>query len=127
MEAFIRGNLKVLEDWCHERAFGMLSAVVKEYQTSMFSTADSRIIDISKVEMVSGKMMDQGPVIVITFQVFMINVLKNTEGKVIQGDPVSFVIQIYTVLQSYILEQTGPCSSCLGNGKSYNNYLIYLP
>lgn len=88
LEAFIRGDVKVLEDWCHERAFIMLSTVVKEYQKSLFSTADSRIIDISKVEMVSGKMMDQGPVLVITFQVFMINVVKNAEGKVIQGDPV---------------------------------------
>lgn len=38
--------------------------------------------------MVSGKMMDQGPVLVITFQVFMIQVVKNNEGKVIEGDPV---------------------------------------
>uniref|UniRef100_A0AC34F717 Mitochondrial import inner membrane translocase subunit TIM44 n=1 Tax=Panagrolaimus sp. ES5 TaxID=591445 RepID=A0AC34F717_9BILA len=87
LEAFIRGDLKVLEDWCHERAFVMLSSVIKEYQKSLFTTSSSRIIDISKVEMVSGKMMDQGPVIVITFQVFMINVVKNADGKVIQGDP----------------------------------------
>lgn len=97
LEAFIRGDLKILEDWCHERAFIMLSAVVKEYQKSLFSTADSRIIDISKVEMVSGKMMDQGPVIVITFQVFMINVVKNKEGKVIQGDPVSLFVFFYFI------------------------------
>jgi hypothetical protein len=38
--------------------------------------------------MVSGKMMDQGPALVITFQVFMLHVLKNSEGKVIEGDPV---------------------------------------
>uniref|UniRef100_A0A7E4V176 Mitochondrial import inner membrane translocase subunit TIM44 n=1 Tax=Panagrellus redivivus TaxID=6233 RepID=A0A7E4V176_PANRE len=86
LEAFIRGDLEVLEDWCYERAFTVLSGVVKEYKKSMFSTADSRIIDISKVEMVSGKMMEQGPVIVITFQAFMINVVKNAEGKVIDGD-----------------------------------------
>jgi predicted lipid-binding transport protein (Tim44 family) len=32
-------------------------------------------------------MTDQGPVLVITFQVFMTNVVTNSEGKVIQGDP----------------------------------------
>ncbi|KAH7723893.1 Protein T09B4.9 [Aphelenchoides avenae] len=86
LEAFIRGDLEVLEDWCHEKAFGVLSQLVKEYQKVGFSTKDSRIIDVSKVEMASGKMTDQGPVLVITFQVFMINVVKNSEGKVIQGD-----------------------------------------
>uniref|UniRef100_A0AC34PZ97 Tim44-like domain-containing protein n=1 Tax=Panagrolaimus sp. JU765 TaxID=591449 RepID=A0AC34PZ97_9BILA len=86
LEAFIRGDLKVLEDWCHERAFVMLSTVVKEYQKSHFSTADCKIIDISKVEMVTGKMMEQGPVLVITFQVYMVNVVKNADGKVIQGN-----------------------------------------
>lgn len=38
--------------------------------------------------MVSGKMMEQGPVLIITFQAFMINVVKNAEGKVVEGDPV---------------------------------------
>jgi hypothetical protein len=38
--------------------------------------------------MVSGKMMDQGPALVITFQVFLLNIVKNMEGKVIEGDPV---------------------------------------
>ncbi|WKX88324.1 hypothetical protein Q1695_008178 [Nippostrongylus brasiliensis] len=87
LEAFIRGNLEVLQDWCHERAFVALSTVIKEYEKIKFSTADSRIIDISKVEMVSGKMMEQGPVLIITFQAFMINVVKNSEGRVVEGDP----------------------------------------
>ncbi|KHN87159.1 putative mitochondrial import inner membrane translocase subunit tim-44 [Toxocara canis] len=86
LEAFIRGDLKVLKDWCHERAYNALAAVVKEYKKINFSTKDSRIIDISRVEMVSGKMMEQGPVLIITFQAFMINVVKNLEGKVVQGD-----------------------------------------
>uniref|UniRef100_A0A915CD97 Mitochondrial import inner membrane translocase subunit TIM44 n=1 Tax=Parascaris univalens TaxID=6257 RepID=A0A915CD97_PARUN len=86
LEAFIRGDLKILQDWCHERAYNALAAVVKEYKKVNFSTIDSRVIDISKVEMVSGKMMDQGPVLIITFQAFMINVVKNLEGKVVQGD-----------------------------------------
>ncbi|VDM57125.1 unnamed protein product [Angiostrongylus costaricensis] len=87
LEAFIRGNLEVLQDWCYERAFVALSNVIKEYKKINFSTSDSRIIDISKVEMVSGKMMEQGPVLIITFQVFMINVVRNSEGKVVEGDP----------------------------------------
>ncbi|KJH42747.1 Tim44-like domain protein [Dictyocaulus viviparus] len=87
LEAFIRGDLEVLNDWCLERAFVALSNVIKEYEKINFNTTDSRIIDISKVEMVSGKMMEQGPVLIITFQAFMIHVVKNSDGKVVEGDP----------------------------------------
>ena len=34
-------------------------------------------------------MLEQGPVLVITFQAFMINAVKNAAGKVISGDLVS--------------------------------------
>jgi len=43
--------------------------------------------------MASGKMIEQGPVLVITFQVFMINVVRNQEGKVVEGDPVSAAME----------------------------------
>lgn len=36
--------------------------------------------------------MEHGPVLVITFQVFMIHVLTNSEGKVVEGKSVSFFI-----------------------------------
>ncbi|CAD6186193.1 unnamed protein product [Caenorhabditis auriculariae] len=87
LEAFIRSDLEVLQDWCHERAYIALSNVIKEYKKMHFSMADSRVIDVSKVEMVSGKMMEQGPVLIITFQAFMINVVKNAEKKVVEGSP----------------------------------------
>lgn len=38
--------------------------------------------------MVTGKMMEQGPVIIITFQAFMLNVVKNSEGKIVEGNAV---------------------------------------
>jgi len=86
LEAFIRADLSVLKDWCHELAFNVMANSIKEYQKIGFSTASSRVLDISKLELVSGKMMDQGPVLVITFQAFMINAVKNSEGKVVAGD-----------------------------------------
>uniref|UniRef100_A0A158PAG7 Tim44 domain-containing protein n=1 Tax=Angiostrongylus cantonensis TaxID=6313 RepID=A0A158PAG7_ANGCA len=59
LEAFIRGDLEVLQDWCYERAFVALSNVIKEYNKINFSTTD----------------------------IFMINVVRNSEGKVVEGDP----------------------------------------
>ncbi|VDN19797.1 unnamed protein product [Gongylonema pulchrum] len=72
---------------CTFQAYSVLSAIVSEYQKVNFSTADCRVIDVDKVEMVTGKMMEQGPVMIITFQVYMVNVIRNMEGKVVEGDP----------------------------------------
>lgn len=41
--------------------------------------------------MVTGKMMEQGPVMIITFRAYMVNVVRNLEGKVVEGDPVGFL------------------------------------
>ncbi|VDN03107.1 unnamed protein product [Thelazia callipaeda] len=87
LEAFIRGELKILKDWCHERAYNILSSIIDEYKKVNFSTEGCRVIDIDRVEMVTGKMMEQGPVIIITFQAYMVNVVRNMEGKVVEGDP----------------------------------------
>lgn len=62
------------------------------------------------LQLVSGKMMEQGPVLIITFQAFMINVVKNMEGKVIEGSPVRLppfydysTYSVLSLLQKWLL------------------------
>jgi len=86
LEAWIRMDLKVLEDWCMERAYTPIATTIKELDKIGFHTRDSSIIDISKVEIIGGEVKDVGPMLIIQFNVFMVNVVKNTEGKVIQGN-----------------------------------------
>lgn len=50
LEAFIRADLDVLKDWCHELAFNVMANSIKEYQKIGFFTNDSRVLDISKLE-----------------------------------------------------------------------------
>lgn len=38
-----------------------------------------------------GKMMEQGPVLIITFQAQVIMVIRSPKGDVVEGDPVSTV------------------------------------
>lgn len=40
-------------------------------------------------QLAMGKMMEQGPVLIITFQAQLVMVIRNTKGDVIEGDPVS--------------------------------------
>ena len=40
-------------------------------------------------QVVAGKMMEQGPVVVISFQAQQIQCVQNMQGQVVEGDPVS--------------------------------------
>lgn len=41
------------------------------------------------LQLAMGKMMEQGPVLIITFQAQVVMVIKNHKGEVVEGDPVS--------------------------------------
>jgi import inner membrane translocase subunit TIM44 len=50
LEAFIRGDVNILKDWCHEIAYKVMSDSINEYKKIGFHTSDSRVLDISKLE-----------------------------------------------------------------------------
>ena len=87
MEAQVRGDVAVLADWCHEVPFRQLSVPIQQQKEIGYDASDSRILDISRVELMTGRMMDQGPVFIISFSAHVVSVLRNREGKVIEGDP----------------------------------------
>jgi len=86
LEAIIQGNLEVLEDWCHEAAFNQLAFPIRAAleQKLVF---DARVLDITDVEIIAAKLMEQGPVLVITFSAQQIMVLRNKAGDIVEGDP----------------------------------------
>jgi len=86
LEAIIQGNLEVLEDWCHEAAFNQLAVPIKTAQQQLLKF-DARVLDITDVEMVAGKLMEQGPVLIITFSAQQILVLRDKKGDIVEGDP----------------------------------------
>lgn len=40
-------------------------------------------------QLAMGKMMEQGPVLIVTFQAQLVMVVRNPRGEVVEGDPVS--------------------------------------
>ncbi|XP_029285577.1 mitochondrial import inner membrane translocase subunit TIM44 isoform X1 [Cottoperca gobio] len=86
LEAMIRGELEVLKDWCYEATYSQLSQSIQQAKTMGFHP-DSKILDIDNVDLAMGKMMEQGPVLIITFQAQLIMVIRNTKGEVVEGDP----------------------------------------
>ncbi|XP_050401166.1 mitochondrial import inner membrane translocase subunit TIM44 [Patella vulgata] len=87
LEAIIRGDLEVLKDWCHEAPYNTLAHPIKAAKQAGYRF-DSKILDISNVDVVAGKIMDQGPVLIISFNSQQILAVRNSKGEVKEGDPV---------------------------------------
>ncbi|XP_050454402.1 mitochondrial import inner membrane translocase subunit TIM44 [Cataglyphis hispanica] len=86
LEAMIRGDLEILKDWCHEGPYNIIAQPHKEIK-KLGHYSDSKILDIDNVDLMMGKMMEQGPVLIISFQSQQIMCIRNSKNEVVEGDP----------------------------------------
>lgn len=86
LEAMVRGDLDILKDWCFEGTYNIIATPMKQAKAAGLRI-DSKILDIENVDLVMGKVMDQGPVLIITFQSQQIMCVKNKQNAVVEGDP----------------------------------------
>ncbi|XP_063075541.1 mitochondrial import inner membrane translocase subunit TIM44-like [Engraulis encrasicolus] len=86
LEAILRGELEVLKDWCYEATYSQLAHPIKQAIT-MGLQFHSKILDIDNIDLAMGKIMDQGPVLIITFQAQVVTVIRSPKGDVVEGDP----------------------------------------
>lgn len=85
LEAMTRGDLDILRDWCHDAPYNLFAVPIKEALSKGYRI-DSKILDIDNVDLVMGKVMDQGPVLIITFQSQQIMCVRDKSGAIIEGD-----------------------------------------
>lgn len=81
LEAFVRGDLAILEDWCYEAPFNIMATPIRQ-AIQLGYTFHSQILDIDEVDLVMGKMTENGPVLALTFTAQMIECLKDIKGKI---------------------------------------------
>jgi len=84
LEAIVRGDLEILQDWCFEAPFNVLATPLKQAQ-QLGLVIHSRVLDIDSLDLYTGKMMEQGPVLVITFNSQQVMCVKDKQGKVQEG------------------------------------------
>lgn len=84
LEAYLRGDIECLEDWCHEGAFSVLSSHIKQNQANGLVNK-SKILDIREVDLALAKIMEQGPVLILTFQAQQVVVVQDTKGNIVEG------------------------------------------
>lgn len=86
LEAMVRGDLEILKDWCFESTYNIIATPIAQAQKAGLYL-ESKILDIENVDLVMGKVMDQGPVLIITFQTQQIMCVRNAKHQVVEGDP----------------------------------------
>nr|CAI5820165.1 unnamed protein product [Callosobruchus analis] len=86
LEAMTRGDLEVLKDWCHEGPYNLFAIPIKEAYKKGYRI-DSKILDVDNVDLVMGKIMDQGPVLIISFTSQQVMVVRDAQGNIVEGDP----------------------------------------
>lgn len=87
LEAMVRGDLDILKDWCFESTFNIISTPISHaLKAGLY--LDSKILDIENIDLAMGKVMEQGPVLIVTFQAQQIMcVRERSSNKVVEGDP----------------------------------------
>ncbi|KAK7012044.1 mitochondrial import inner membrane translocase subunit TIM44 [Biomphalaria glabrata] len=86
LEAMVRGDLEILKDWCFEAPYNTLAHPIEQAKKAGY-VFDSKVLDVSQADVIAGKIMEQGPVLVINFNAQQIMVVRDSKGKVIEGDP----------------------------------------
>lgn len=94
LEAIVRGDLDVLKDWCYEATYSQLAHPIQQAK-AMGLRFHSKILDVDNIDLAMGKMMEQGPVLIITFQAQLVMVLKNQKGEIVEGDQDKVVRMLY--------------------------------
>uniref|UniRef100_A0A8C7PDH8 Mitochondrial import inner membrane translocase subunit TIM44 n=1 Tax=Oncorhynchus mykiss TaxID=8022 RepID=A0A8C7PDH8_ONCMY len=85
----------VLESFFSPLPLLFLTHTSLSYAKAMGLQFHSKILDIDNIDLAMGKMMEQGPVLIITFQAQLVMVIRNTKGDVIEGDPDKVLRMMY--------------------------------
>ncbi|GJD05802.1 Mitochondrial import inner membrane translocase subunit TIM44-2 [Galdieria sulphuraria] len=84
LNAYLRGDRETLKELCTEDAYRALSASIREREAAGL-VMDTNILDISQVEVMTGKFLQGFPVMIVTFAAQQINCIRNLSNKVIEG------------------------------------------
>ncbi|XP_015268772.1 PREDICTED: mitochondrial import inner membrane translocase subunit TIM44 [Gekko japonicus] len=94
LEAMVTGDLDILKDWCYESTYSQLAQPIQQAKATGLRFS-SKILDIDNVDLALGKMMEQGPVLIITFQAQLVMVIENQQGAVVEGSPDKVLRMMY--------------------------------
>jgi predicted lipid-binding transport protein (Tim44 family) len=115
LSAYLAGDRDKLSTLCTEDACRMLNASIREREAEGI-VMDTNILDISDVELTAGRLLEDAPVLIVTFSAQQINCLRDNAGIVIEGavDDIRAVYYVWAFVREVELEEHVPTGGGLG-------------
>lgn len=115
--AYLSGDRKTLEAGCTEGAYAMLNASIRERDTEGI-VMDTNILDVSDVELTAGRVLEDSPVLIVTFNTQQINCLRDKGGKIVEGreDDIRAVYYAWAFVREAEFEDVAPSGGGMDAG-----------
>ncbi|CAO2827603.1 unnamed protein product [Amaranthus hypochondriacus] len=103
LNAYLKGNSKVLEKYCSPEVVERCKAEHKAYE-SQDIFFDNKILHVSEVDVRETKMMGSSPIIILAFQTQQVYCVRDRQGSIKEGSKDT----IHTVYYAWAMQQIEP-------------------
>lgn len=84
LQAFIAADLSTLRDWCAEPCYNVIEQAIQQ-RKQMGLVFDSKILDIRDLDIIKAIMMEEGPVLIMSFTAHQVKCIRDAGGAIVEG------------------------------------------
>lgn len=119
MSAYLMGDRNTLKDLVTDEAYAMLNASILERETTGL-TMDPNILAVNDVELFSAKLLEDAPVLIVSFSLQQINCIRNRGGDVVEGaeDDIRAYYYLMAFVREFELEEDKPSGGAMNDDKT---------
>lgn len=116
LSAYLAADRDKLKKLCTEEAYQMLNASIREREHANV-TIDTNILAINDVELTAGKLLEDAPVLIVSFSTQQINCLRDPAGNVVEGkeDDIRAVYYVWAFVREVEYEHAVPTGGGVGD------------
>lgn len=115
LNAYLHGRRDDLSSKCTPEAYSMLNASIRERDAEGI-VMDTNILHISDVELTAARLLEDSPVLIVTFSTQQINCLRDRAGNIVEGkeDDIRAVYYAWAFVREAEFEDVGPSGGGMG-------------
>lgn len=113
--AYLKGDRDTLSKMCTQDAYAMLNASIRERETEGI-VMDTNVLDIGDVELTAARLLEDSPVLIVTFYVHQVNCVRDNAAQVVEGreDDIRAVYYAWALVREAEFEDPSPSGGGLG-------------
>lgn len=117
--AYLDGSRDILSKLCTKEAYSMLNASIREREAESI-VMDTNILHISDIDLTAAQLLEDSPVLIVTFNTQQINCLRNRAGQIVEGreDDIRAVYYAWAFVREVEFEDFAPTGGGVGNKSS---------